>query len=98
MGFPWVFQKEMRIEKMTDQEFQLWVSRSKENDAKDKMRANNLTEPEATEIAEKDFLRLLPDGLNSKDNFLFTLKHGDDSSLGYLWFGVSGAGSVLIFV
>src|SRR4051812_5152899 len=81
----------MRFEKMTDQEFQVWLPRSKASYAKDKMQANSLTEQEASEMAEKDFLRLLPDGPNSENNFLFTMKDDANPSIGYLWLNIRGA-------
>ena len=81
----------MRLTKMSDQEYQFWATRSKVNYAEDKKRANNYTDQEAAEIAEKSFRQLLPDGLNSKDNYLFAMKCDDGSVVGYLWFGVNGA-------
>lgn len=81
----------MRLAAMTETDFNNWAARSKANYAKDKMRANSLTEAEANEMAETDFLRLLPDGLSSNDNFLFTMKSDDESVVGYLWFAAKGA-------
>lgn len=81
----------MKLLRMSTRDYETWVLRSKRNYASDKVRANNLTEREANEIAEKDFLRLLPDGINTKDNFLFTIKSDVDAVLGYLWFSVRGA-------
>lgn len=80
----------MKLEQMTPEEFSLWAPRSKSGYANDKEKANGLTPKEAQEIAEKDFLRLLPEGLNSKDNFLYTMKDGE-IAVGYLWFCIRGA-------
>lgn len=75
---------------MTEQDFQTYVSRSKVNYAKDKVRANGLTELEANEIAERDFLRLLPKGRDTPGNLLFSIKFDSDFSVGSLWISVKG--------
>jgi len=81
----------MKLEKMTKDEFDLWARRSQRGYAQDKVRANRLTQAEADEIAEKDFHRLLPEGLNSKDNFLFSMKNQQLKNVGYIWFCIRGA-------
>lgn len=81
----------MQLTKMTQEEFDRWAPRSRENYALDKVKANDFTQKEANEIAERDFLRLLPDGPNSKDNFLFSMKNDSKTKVGYAWFSVRGA-------
>lgn len=76
---------------MTKDEFNHWAPRSRKGYAEDKRRANGYTEAEANNIADADFLRLLPDGLATKDNYLFTMKNEAGTSVGYLWFLVRGA-------
>ena len=80
----------MNLIPMTQSEYNHWAPRSREAYAKDKMRANGYTEEEAHKIAESDFLRLLPDGYETKEHHLFTMKDGD-KTVGYLWFMVRGA-------
>ena len=89
----------MKLVAMTQKEFDHWASRSQKNYAQDKMRANGCTEQEATEIAKNDFLRLLPDGLKSKDSFLFSMKKDDGTTAGYLWLSIRDtAGSRKAFI
>jgi ribosomal protein S18 acetylase RimI-like enzyme len=81
----------MKLEKMTQIDFEIWAPRSRQGYVEDKIKANGLTKNEAQEIAEKDFTRLLPDGLSSKDNYLYTMKNSDSTVVGYLWFCIRGA-------
>lgn len=80
----------MKLVSMTENEYSHWAPRSRQCYAEDKMRANGYTKEEATKIAEADFNRLLPDGFESKDNYLFTMKD-EDKIIGYLWFMIRGA-------
>lgn len=81
----------MKLHKMTPADFNAWSVLNKRDYAADKMKANRLTEAEANEIAERDFGRLLPDGLDSADNYLFTVQDDELGRVGYLWFGARGA-------
>lgn len=79
----------MKLVKMNQADYEHWAPRSQSGYADDKMKANNLTRAEADEIAAKDFQRFLPDGLQSKDNYLYTMK-SDEGNVGYIWFCVRG--------
>ena len=81
----------MQLLKMTEAEFNEWAPRSRAGYAKDKMRANAYTQKEAEEIAEKDFARILPEGLNSKDSYLYSLNENQLGRVGFIWFRVQGA-------
>lgn len=81
----------MKLIPMTKSDYDHWAPRSRKGYAQDKKRANGYTEEEAAAIAEADFLRLLPEGLGTKDNYLFTMKNDAGGTLGYLWFLVRGA-------
>jgi ribosomal protein S18 acetylase RimI-like enzyme len=80
----------MKLSSMTEEEYKRWAPRSRQSYAQDKMKANGLTLGEAEKIAEQDFLRILPEGLNSKDNFLFTAKNEEDTILGFVWYCLRG--------
>jgi ribosomal protein S18 acetylase RimI-like enzyme len=69
---------------MTQTEFDAFLERSIPEYATDHVRAGNWTEAESLERSRKEFEALLPDGLNSKDNFLYTL-HDDDKAVGMIW-------------
>lgn len=81
----------MKLIAMSKSEYDHWAPRSRKGYAEDKMRANGYTEEEAHKIAESDFQRLLPEGLETKDHHLFTIKGESDETIGYLWFLVRGA-------
>ncbi|MGZ3744306.1 MAG: GNAT family N-acetyltransferase [Pseudobdellovibrionaceae bacterium] len=81
----------MKIHLMSETEYNIWAPRSRASYAVDKMKANCLTQEEAEKTARDDFNRLLPDGRNSKDNFLFTAKDESKNILGFIWFCIRGA-------
>ena len=80
----------MKLVKMNQDEYDFWIRRSIKNYAKGKVKANNLTEKEAKRAAKNDFLRLLPDGLKSKDNFLYSMRE-QKVIVGYIWFCIKGS-------
>lgn len=75
---------------MSKSEYDQWAPRSQLNFARDKMRAHNLSQHEAEKIASDSFKRLLPDGFNSQDSFLFSIRDDAQSAVGFLWFCVRG--------
>lgn len=72
---------------MSQSEFDLFLERSIPEYAEDKVRAGNWTEAESLERSRKEFEELLPLGLSTKDNFLYTL-HDDKQSMGMIWIKV----------
>lgn len=76
---------------MSGKEYNVWAPRSQASYAADKMKANRLTKAEAEKIAHDDFKQMLPDGLGSKDNFLFAAKDESQKIIGFIWFCVRGA-------
>ncbi|MNL00412.1 putative N-acetyltransferase YycN [compost metagenome] len=76
---------------MSEQDYAFWSKRSRESYADDMIKANGLKREEADKTANDSFKRLLPDGRNSKDNFLFTAHDEAQNVLGYIWFTIRGA-------
>ncbi len=72
---------------MTQPEFDAFLERSIPEYAQDKVRAGNWTEAESLERSRKEFEELLPQGLNTKDNFLYTL-HDEKQAVGMIWIKV----------
>jgi ribosomal protein S18 acetylase RimI-like enzyme len=72
---------------MSQPEFDLFLERTIPEYAQDKVRAGNWTEAESLERSRKEFAELLPEGLNTKDNFLYTL-HDDNQTVGMIWIKV----------
>ena len=81
----------MQVLPMTEADFAIWAQRSRSNYANSKMRANGLTRAEAEKIARDDFDRLLPAGLETANNFLFTAREDDGRRIGFVWYAVRGA-------
>lgn len=80
----------MKLIPMSDSDYAFWKPRSLENYIQEKMKANSLTRAEAEEIGNADFNRILPNGLASKDNYLFKMAGDAPEALGYLWYCVRG--------
>jgi ribosomal protein S18 acetylase RimI-like enzyme len=77
----------IKLRKMTVSEFEVYLKKSLPNYAQEKMKGEGLTEEEAMKVAQESFERLLPKGIESDDQFLFSIV--DDSSndvVGTLWF------------
>lgn len=81
---------DISLSPMTQDEFDDYLPPSIERYKNDKMRANNLTAEEANKIAHGDFERVLPDGLQSKNNFLFSLTNGEGKKVGTIWYCIRG--------
>lgn len=80
----------IELQKMSETEFNEFLILSKRNYTNDKMRANDLSKEEATEIAEADFNRYLPDGYGSPNNYLFVIKDKENNQVGHLWYVTRG--------
>lgn len=74
---------------MTEDEYKLWYEASWENYKQELIR-NGLTIEEAHKKTDDDFSRLLPGGLKSIDQHLFSIKAGS-TLVGSLWFAERGA-------
>ena len=77
----------VRLVPMTDSEFQSYYRRAIEGYAQEHVKAGNWDASEALQKAEKEFLQLLPDGIASKDQHLFTIEDGNTGvKVGMIWF------------
>lgn len=79
----------LKLQKMSLEEYEIFKNNSMALYIQEKIRANGFTESEAKKIAEDDFNRILPEGYNSKNNFLFSLIF-DNSYIGHLWYCIRG--------
>jgi len=73
---------------MTQTEYQIFLERSIPEYAAEHVYAGDWIESESLEKAHKEFESLLPQGLNSEDNFLYTLYDGDEA-VGMIWLKVN---------
>jgi hypothetical protein len=66
------------LQAMKDHEYTLWFQESIKEYAEEKTKAGNFQMESSLEQAENEFNQLLPDGLESKDHYLFTLIDGEN--------------------
>jgi RimJ/RimL family protein N-acetyltransferase len=69
---------------MTQHEFDLLLERAVSDYAADNVRAGHWSETEALEKARRQTESLLPQGLQTKDHYLYTL-YDDDEAIGMIW-------------
>jgi ribosomal protein S18 acetylase RimI-like enzyme len=76
---------------MEQKDFEIFLERGIREYAEDHVRNGNWTAEESLERSRKEFEQLLPDGVNSKDQFLFSIideTHGN--KIGMLWVQIKG--------
>jgi ribosomal protein S18 acetylase RimI-like enzyme len=69
---------------MTQTELEVFLERTIPEYAEDKVRAGHWAESEALERSRKEFADDLPQGLQTKNNYLYTLYDGNDA-IGMIW-------------
>ena len=69
---------------MTQSELEVFLERTIPEYAEDKVRAGHWAESEALERSRKEFADELPQGLQTKNNYLYTLYDGDNA-VGLIW-------------
>lgn len=74
----------MELRPVTQKEYEFWLQRSL-GEYKNEQIKSGLSEAEAEEKSGADFNRYLPDGPQSPDQYLFSIKD-QDSSIGFIWF------------
>ncbi|KAA0564502.1 GNAT family N-acetyltransferase [Bacillus sp. CH30_1T] len=83
------------LQAMKDHEYTLWFQESIKEYAEEKTKAGNFQKESSLEQAENEFNQLLPNGLESKDHYLFTLIDGENQEgVGALWINVQEDGKV----
>lgn len=87
------------IRQISDAEFAAWVDETIPAYAKDKVASGAWAEAEALEKSKAELHSLLPDGKETKDNYLYSVLAEDGKRVGMLWFGVKDrAGSRIAYV
>jgi RimJ/RimL family protein N-acetyltransferase len=72
---------------MTEEEFKAFLAQSVPGYASEKVKAGNWTPEEALERSRQDHTKLLPEGLASPNQYLYTIELGG-SPVGRLWLSV----------
>ncbi len=73
---------------MTPAEYAAWAAQTVPAYAADKVASGQWSEPESLELSQKEYDELLPLGLETPDNHLFTILDAEDVPVGMLWFAV----------
>jgi ribosomal protein S18 acetylase RimI-like enzyme len=76
----------LRLDPMTEEEFAVYLARAVRSYADAHTRAGDVEPEEALERAQKDYDELLPHGLRTKNQHLFTLAHETLGAIGLVWF------------
>jgi RimJ/RimL family protein N-acetyltransferase len=74
---------------MSEAVYAEYVPKSIAEYAADKVKAGNFLPEEALERAEAEFRQLLPNGVHTPDNYLYTIVDEQGSKVGILWLAVS---------
>ena len=76
----------VKLEPIQQKDFEIFLERGIREYAEDHVRNGNWTAEEALERSKKEFEQLLPDGVNSKDQFLFSITdETNGNKIGVLW-------------
>lgn len=79
----------MRLRSMTEEEFARYLTSAVSHYADEHVKSGRWDAGHAQEQAEREFQELLPHGLNTVDQFLFTLVDEVlDEAVGMLWYGI----------
>ncbi|GAB1470541.1 GNAT family N-acetyltransferase [Chloroflexota bacterium] len=77
----------VRLVPMTESEFEIYLQHAIEDYAQDHIQAGNWDSSDALQKAEKEFLDLLPNGVTSKEQHLFSIEEGPTGvKIGLIWF------------
>ncbi len=80
----------VRLVPMTEAEFSSFIERDILEYANQRARAGFWSEEDALERSRQEHRRLLPDGLATRDHYLYTIRTGDGrAAVGTLWLMVS---------
>jgi ribosomal protein S18 acetylase RimI-like enzyme len=89
----------MRLVPMTQAEYDRWIEQSIKDYAEDKIKSGTWLPDEALERSAADFHRLLPDGLDSKDQHLYRLEDETAAKkVGMIWVASVNWGKPMAFI
>ena len=84
----------VRLVPLSEDEFRSWLAQTVREYADEKVRAGNWPPDDALQRSEQSYRELLPDGLSSKGQHLFSIcDESLGANVGVLWFAVSDHGS-----
>lgn len=74
---------------MTQAEYVEWIKQTIPAYAADKVASGQWSEDESLQLSKRNLEELLPQGLTTPDNFLYTIEDSDSRPVGVLWFAVT---------
>jgi ribosomal protein S18 acetylase RimI-like enzyme len=87
----WTTPLTITLQPMTAETFQKYLEWSVPNYAEECVRTGNFPAETALQQAEEQFRQLLPQGMATPQQYLFTIHEtSDNRAVGYLWFGGRG--------
>ena len=80
---------DVSLRKMTEDEFSIYLKAALPEYANEKKKGENLTDEQALQVATDSYNQLLPDGVHSKDQHLFSvIETMSQRTIGTLWFAI----------
>lgn len=82
----------VRLEPMSEAQFQSYLGTAVEDYAQAHLKSGDCAPEDALRLAQEDYLKLLPEGVQSKNNFLFSIQDDaldPDQTVGMVWFAVT---------
>ena len=73
---------------MTESEYAVWKAETIPAYAADKVASGQWSKDESLDLSRKEYEELLPDGLNTKGNYLFSIVDSEAMQVGILWFAI----------
>lgn len=87
------------IRPMTESEFVAWRDETIPAYAEDKVASGQWSRADAADLSRKEFEELLPRGIETPDNHLFTIVDDDGQAVGTLWFAIQArSGAKIAYV
>lgn len=82
----------VRLEPMTETQYQSYLDTAVEGYAQAHLKSGDCGPEDALRLAQEDYQKLLPNGLQSKNNFLFSIHDdalGKNEIIGMVWFALT---------
>ena len=76
----------LELKPMNQDQYINYITYSKNNYAQEITKSRGISIEEAMQITNKEYDTLLPDGLQSKNQYLYTIENNENENIGIMWF------------
>ena len=76
----------LELKPMNQDQYNNYITYSKNNYAQEITKSRGISIEEAMQITNKEYDTLLPDGLQSKNQYLYTIENNENENIGIMWF------------